>query len=174
MFEFEIKGGMDELLQMEKELVEYLGFCSQDKCVEADYKTLADEYGTESLEHEHEDRMCKEHGPVVMLKDFPVTTSPFWNMLLHDDKEKAKKIDVILWGMETIGSAQRSTDVNEMRKQFYSISEGKYADILFSNFSKERVQRELEEFLNFDFFDRSGGGIGVTRLISAMKKSNLL
>ena len=96
-------------------------------------------------------------------------------MKLHEtDKTKAKKVDVILWGVETIGSAERSTDTNEMRNQFYSISDKGYSKILFSNFTKNRVQGELEEFLNFNFFERSGGGIGMTRLISAMKKSGLM
>ena len=175
MFEFEIKGGMDELVKMEKELLEYLGFCSQDKCVEVDYRETAEKYNTEELEHEHEEQLCKDHGPVVLLKDFHMNTSPFWNMKLHEtDKTKAKKVDVILWGVETIGSAERSTDTNEMRSQFYSISDNGYSKILFSNFTKNRVQSELEEFLNFNFFERSGGGIGMTRLISAMKKSGLM
>ena len=76
--------------------------------------------------------------------------------------------------METIGSAERSTDVEEMRKQFYSISDEGYSKILFNKFSKERVENELNEFLNFNFFERSGGGIGMTRMISAMKKSGLI
>ena len=49
-----------------------------------------------------------------------------------------------------------------------------YAKTLFGRFSRERVQTELEEFLNFDFFTRSGGGIGMTRLISAMKLKKLI
>ena len=61
-----------------------------------------------------------------------------------------------------------------MRRQFYNISDGQYAKILFSNFTKERVEQELDEFLKFNFFPRSGGGIGVTRMIRAMKLSNLL
>ena len=155
--------------------MEYLGFCTQDKCVEVDYTETAEKYETEELEHEHEERLCKDHGPVVMLKDFPMHTSPFWNMKLHDhDKTKSKKVDVILWGVETIGSAERSCDTLEMRNQFYSISEKGYSKILFSNFTKDRVQKQLEEFLNFNFFERSGGGIGMTRMISAMKKSGLL
>ena len=175
MFEFEIKGGMDKLIEMEKELLEYLGFCSQEKCVEVDYIKTAEKYGTEELENEHEEQLCKDYGPVVLLKDFPQHTSPFWNMKLHDeDKNKAKKVDVILWGVETIGSAERSCDTLEMRNQFYSISEKGYSKILFSNFTKDRVQKELEEFLNFNFFERSGGGIGVTRMIRAMKMSGLL
>ena len=35
-------------------------------------------------------------------------------------------------------------------------------------------EKELNEFLSFDFFQRCGGGIGLTRLIRAMKLSNLL
>ncbi len=174
MFEFEMKGGIEEMLQMEKELVEYLGFSKQDKMVEVDYEETATKYGVNELEHEHEDKLSEEHGPVVFLKDFPVRTSPFWNMKLHDDQKRSKKIDVLLWGVETIGSAQRSTNATEMRNQFYSISDKGYSKILFSQFTKDRVERELEEFLSFNFFERSGGGIGMTRLIRAMKKSNLI
>ena len=64
--------------------------------------------------------------------------------------------------------------VDEMRQQFYTISDGAYAKILFSNFTKERVEAELDEFLRFNFFQRCGGGIGVTRMIRAMKLSNLI
>ena len=41
-------------------------------------------------------------------------------------------------------------------------------------FPKERVEKELDEFLSFKFFERSGGGIGITRLIKVMKESDLL
>ena len=86
----------------------------------------------------------------------------------------ANKCDVIMGGMETIGSAERATDVDEMREQFYTISEGGYADLLFNLFGQERVEAELNEFLNHNFVPRYGGGIGVTRMISAMKRANLL
>ena len=33
-------------------------------------------------------------------------------------------------------------------------------------------QAELEEFLKFNFFPRVGGGIGMTRMISALDKQN--
>ena len=53
---------------------------------------------------------------------------------------------------------------------FHTISDGMYADLLFKLFGKERVEKELDEFLSFDFFPRFGGGIGITRLISALDK----
>jgi hypothetical protein len=56
-----------------------------------------------------------------------------------------------------------------MRTTFHTISDGGYAQLLYRKFGKERVEAELDEFLDFDFFPRSGGGIGITRLISALK-----
>ena len=92
----------------------------------------------------------------------------------NPDGQRAEKVDVILHGIETIGSAQRSSDPSEMKEQFYSISDGNYAQILFSNFTKERVEGELNEFLSHNFMTRSGGGIGVTRMVAAMKAAGLL
>ena len=46
--------------------------------------------------------------------------------------------------------------------------------ILFSKFSKERVEDELNDFMEHKFFPRAGGGIGVTRMIRAMKLSGLI
>ena len=72
-----------------------------------------------------------------------------------------------------IGSAERSCDKDEMRHQFNTISDGQYADILFNQFGKERVEKELDKFLAYDFFLRSGGGIEMTRLMSAMDKNKM-
>ena len=54
-----------------------------------------------------------------------------------------------------------------MKRMFETISEGGYADKLFELFGEERVRKELDEFLEFDFFPRFGGGIGLTRLARA-------
>ncbi len=43
----------------------------------------------------------------------------------------------------------------------------------FDLFGKERVEQELNEFLELTFVPRCGGGIGVTRLIDAIKKGGL-
>ena len=102
-----------------------------------------------------------------MIRDFPEFTSPFWNMARNRDGT-SKKIDVIIGGMETIGSAERSTDKEQMRDTFYTISDGGYAKLIIDLFGKERVEKELEEFLSFDFFPRSGGGIGMQRLMKAL------
>jgi aspartyl/asparaginyl-tRNA synthetase len=164
MFEFESKGTMKELLSLEAELLDYLGF---DHPIEVDYNTVCQEYGgVEILENEHEARMWNEMGPVVSLQNFPLRTNPFWNMK-HDNDGIFNKVDVILYGQETIGSAERSCDIEEMRHNFYAIEGGKYSEKLFELFGKDRVEKELEEFFTHKFFPRFGGGIGMTRLARA-------
>ena len=178
MCEFETKGGMDVLIELEKELLEHLGFSNEmypnNEYPLDTYDNVAERYGVSELEHEHEDRLEKDHGPVFFLTDFPERTSPFWNMKLYEGGKHAKKVDVIIHGIETIGSAERSCDKEEMRHTFNTISNGEYANTLFAQFSKDRVQGELNEFMKKPFIPRCGGGIGVTRMIRAMKMSNLL
>ncbi|MEJ0072535.1 MAG: amino acid--tRNA ligase-related protein [Candidatus Saccharibacteria bacterium] len=169
MFEFELKGDIKELRKFETELLEYLGFGGQADFIYKTYDWLKGYYKTEELTHKHENKMLEDFGPVVFCEDFPVSTSPFWNMKRHG-KDHAYKIDVIIGGAETIGSAERSTDTKQMEHEFYTISEGKYAQKLFDLFGKARVEKELHEFLELGFFPRVGGGIGLTRLIDAMKK----
>ena len=89
-------------------------------------------------------------------------------------KTHSHKIDVILYGHETIGSAERSSNVEEMRQSFKVISGGLYAKKLYDLFGKKRVNKELDEFLSLKFFPRSGGGIGLTRMINAMQKGDLM
>ena len=161
MFEFEMKGGVKELEDMEKELCNHLGIDLPDYQIKK-YESWAEAYTTKELDHDHEKQI--DNG---MITDFPEWTSPFWNMARNEDGT-SKKIDVILGGMETIGSAERSTDKEQMRNTFYTISEGKYAQLIIDLFGKERVEKELEEFLSFNFFPRSGGGIGIQRLMKAL------
>ena len=53
---------------------------------------------------------------------------------------------------------------------FHEISDGMYADLLYDKFGKDRVDKELDEFLSLDFIPRVGGGIGITRLLHAMNE----
>jgi aspartyl/asparaginyl-tRNA synthetase len=173
MFEFESKGTVEDMLKLESELLEWLGFNTP---VNAKYNEVCEEYGGVSiLEDEHEQKMWNEKGSVVSLQQFPLRTNPFWNMK-HREDGIFNKVDVILYGQETIGSAERSCNVEEMREMFYKIEDGGYSQKLFDLFGKERVEKELEEFLSFDFFPRFGGGIGMTRLARAyelMKEESL-
>jgi len=169
MFEFELKGTLPDLEKFEIELLEYLGFGSKEKYFHKTYDELKKHYGVEELRTEQENKMLTDFGPIVFCKEFPSYTSPFWNMR-RKNKDYAEKIDVIMYGNETIGSAERSTNPEEMREEFYTISKGEYAKLLFGLFGKERVEKELDEFLALKFFPRCGAGIGMTRMILAVKK----
>jgi aspartyl/asparaginyl-tRNA synthetase len=172
MLEFESNKNMEELILFEREFLESLGFGDKDSFPEVNYLDMCEKYQVKELGHEHEMQLYKDYGPVVFLKNFPEYTSPFWNMSRCDNL--ACKVDVIVCGVETIGSAERSCDPEEMKRLFNTISDGEYANLLYSLFTKERVDAELEEFLQHQFFIRSGAGVGITRLIKAMKQLNLI
>ena len=187
MFEFEAPGNFKDLLQMENDLCKHLGFkCDHGRSPFTEdfpggnYMSMVAHYAAADNEllAFHESRMYEEYGDVFFLTEFPEYTSPFWNMKIGGtgpkDVKLANKCDVIMGGMETIGSAERATDVQEMKEQFYTISNGEYANLLFDLFGKDRVELELFKFLSHNFVPRYGGGIGVTRLISAMKRAGLI
>ena len=165
MFEFESKGNMGDLIKMESELLQYLDLPLPTL---HDYEKLAKEYEVDILETEHEQKMCEKYGEATIIQHFPERTSPFWNMR-HKGDGIFNKVDVILYGQETIGSAERATDKVEMRQMFETISDGGYKEKLYDLFGKDRVEKELEEYFDNEFFPRFGGGIGVTRLIRALK-----
>ena len=164
MFEFESKGTMVDMLKLESELLAHLGF---EEPIPVKYEDACQEYGgTQILENEHEQLMWEEKGPVISLQHFPRRTNPFWNMQ-HGGDGIYNKVDVILYGQETIGSAERSCNIEDMRENFYTIEDGKYSEKLFELFGKDRVEKELEQFFTHSFFPRFGGGIGMTRLARA-------
>jgi len=171
MFEFEMPGSVDDLKAMEYELCEYLGFGNITEKTYAEWQQHFGLGADVEMQAQQELDMEKEFGQ-TLITNFPELTSPFWNMARNDDGNTAKKMDVILGGMETIGSAERSCDVDMMRDTFHSITDGAYSELLFKLFGKERVVAELEKFLEFDFFQRVGGGIGITRMIPALEKIN--
>lgn len=177
MFEFELKGDFSEMQKMEKELLTFLGYTANDRSEfpEGNYEDVAKKMNVTEISSKEEMSLYKDYKmPVFFLKNFPEYTSPFWNMKRHDDKLRAKKMDIILSGMETIGSAERSCDKDDMRNRFNTISDGKYAKLLYNQFGRERVNREMDEFLSYNFITRSGGGIGITRMIRSMELEGLI
>jgi aspartyl/asparaginyl-tRNA synthetase len=169
MFEFESRGGFDDLRQQCRDLVTYLGIAKADEIHHTQYDDMAAHYGVSELTSAHENRMHGDFGRAVFLENFPLTTSPFWNMK-RNSPTHANKIDVIIDGMETFGTAERSTDVEEMRREFHTICGGGYAQKLYDLFGRERVEKELEEFLSLPLVSRYGGGIGLTRLNQALRE----
>ncbi len=186
MFEFELKGDLNDMQTMEGELLEHLGYGKKNSYYhlgydkknsypEENYEVLANKLGVKEITSKEEMSLYKNDGhKVFFLKNFPEYTSPFWNMKRNDDGKTAKKIDIIMSGMETIGSAERCGDVDVMRNRFKTISDGKYAKLLYNQFGQERVNREMDEFLSHKFIVRSGGGIGMTRLIRSMELEGLI
>lgn len=171
MFEFEGKGDIKDLKKIESELLNHLGF--NEKVVSVDYNNYCKKNNVKILENEHEEMMQKDFGNLVSLENFPMVSHPFWNMK-HSKDGIFNKVDVILYGMETIGSAERSCDIQEMQNFFNNVSDGNYKRLLFNLFTEERVTKELKEYLALEMFPRYGGGIGITRMARSMDLAGLL
>jgi len=179
MFEFEAKGDIKDMIMLERQLLIHLGFeqprqhqiyGEEGHCYT--YDRLCEILEKDVLDADDELMMAETISNNVFIRDFPLRTHPFWNMKQNGDV--FNKVDVILYGMETIGSAERSTNVDEMRKNFYTISDGEYANLLFNHFGRYRVEKELEQYFELEMFERFGGGIGLTRMTRAMKLAGLL
>jgi len=162
MFEFEAKGTINDLRNLEHGLLEHMEL-PLPKIV--NYESACERFNIDLLEAKHETALWNELGDSVSLEYFPRRTDPFWNMKRSEEKKDLyHKIDVLLYGMETIGSAERATNVNQMREDFYTISDGEYAQLLFKQFGRQRVVQELEEYFSLPMIPRFGGGIGLTRM----------
>ena len=175
LVEFEARGTMEDLVRTEMDLLEHLGY-DRFRFQGGKYDSVAQQYGVKELDHAEEAKMCESH-PVFFLTDFPEFTDPFWNMGRYVDcngELKARKVDVILSGMETFGSAERECDPKVMRERFESIVNGDFKRTLFEKFGEDRVMEEVNRYLSLDFVPRFGAGIGLTRLIKSMKKEGLL
>jgi len=164
-------GNIEDLAQLEVELLWYLGF--NENPTYQEYNSLCKLYQTDTLTDIHEGVMQRDFGDVISLSKFPQRSHPFWNMKQNPDGTY-NKIDVILYGMETIGSAERSCNPTGMRENFMTVSEGKYAQKLFAESGQDRVLNELNEYLVLPMFSRFGGGIGIGRLERALIQKGIL
>jgi len=179
MFEAEYRGDFDHLIKTVSECCVHLGLVKKIEDIPIfTYDELCEHYDVSDLEAKEETLMWKEYGDVVAIIDFVPRTSPFFNMKQegynkHGEK-LSKKVDFIICGQETFGCAERETNIKTMRNNFHTISNGEYAGLLFEKFGKERVEKELEDFLSLPMETRYGFGMGFTRLLRAMKIKGLI
>lgn len=169
LFEYETYGNFDDLKETLTELLVHLGYGNA-PFPEATYQEICESYKTKGIGHAEEQQICRDFGNAFLLTDFPESSDPFWNMRRDPAQGVAKKIDVILDGMETIGCGERSCDPIEMINLFHSIGNGEYAQKLFREFGKERMLKSLNQYLSLPFKPRYGFGIGLTRLMNSLQK----
>jgi len=173
MFEFEGRGDFEDLKKIIfKILVEFIGLSVIIDTRELTYELACKNLESKEIGHKEESMFSL----AALIYDFPEKTHPFWNMKRERTQNSmvAKKIDVILGGMETIGSAERSCDPEQMLNSFNTVEDGRYKAKLFELFGEDRVMKELNTFLELPFIRRFGGGIGITRLIHGLAKNDLL
>lgn len=163
IFEFQCKGSLDDIITLEYELLEFIGFKDNNfvNYTQEYYHKVAKDVA------ENRNRLTQVYGPVFFLKHTPIEKIPFW--IEHQNAE-IKNVHVIIHGLDTIRSSEHSCQPLIMRQQF----DKSYANRLYSLFGKERVEKELDTFLNFTFIPRCGGSIHIGDMIRGMKLSHIM
>lgn len=172
LFEWEGKGDVNRLMDVEEGLLRHLGFTD---VVRMSYTEVCEKYGVEEVTLVEEEKLGHEH-QVVLMYNFPVEHT-YFNMK-RIGGGLAAKVDAIVGGKETFGSAERSSNVGEMQHSFETSEGGEYAKKL-REIHGDGLEYELNAY--FDLFKnakeervRNGAGIGMTRLIAALQKHDLL
>jgi len=174
LFEMEARGDISHMIETWTGFLHHFGYGNGNKPFPiVDYQSICDKYGVSEIGAKEEMMLYKDYGPVVFLAYFPESTNPFWNMRRLSNGDYAK-IDVILSGQETLGSAERSQNVVEMRKMLDNLESGEYKQLLYRQFGQERVDAEVETFLSLNMSARFGGGLGLTRLLHSLKTEKML
>lgn len=172
-FEFENKSehtGFDELATFLSKLLTHLGFgvpklvYHEDEC---------NKFGVEYIEDKEEQALCDKYGSAVLLGKFPLRSDPYWNMR-HAGNDIYDKIDVIIHGFESAGTAVRSCNTEEMKKQITKQDSGEYIKAMYKHFGKDRVDKEINEYLDYKFIPRCGGGLGMSRIIRGLKLEGII
>jgi len=167
MFEMEMAGDKERLYEVVSQLLKEFGFNTP---VRIKYEDACTELGVEIIGSKEEHELYLRYGNCIALEDFPERSAPFFNM--KREKGVAKKIDFLLFGEEVIGSAERSTDEQEMLSYFFSSNNGRFAGALVSLFGLVPVISSLFSFLKKveRKHVRSGFGMGIVRFINALIK----
>jgi hypothetical protein len=168
IFDFEMPGTIEAGYKIQAELLEYLGFVEKG-CTAPEflYDDVTSRFGVRRIDGSVESRLYKDNGPAVIIKNRPESVQPSWLVTRADDV--AIMSNAILYGVETVSVMERSTNSGNMRKRFYEINDGNYAQDLFDLFGQARVERELGEYLSYDFFPRCSGSVGLVRLVRALR-----
>jgi len=186
MFEVELTCNFEGLIKFIAGLLKHLGFPVH-LAKRGTWVETAKRLGVKDIDREAELRIGKET-PIYFLTHFPLeatdgfeSTDPFWNMSRDPENPKLTlKVDVIVNGEETFGCAERSCDVEDMKKRFFTQGNGEYHKLLFKiagngliSEGSRKVGAELADYWSRPLITRSGFGMGWTRLVRAMKNLNL-
>ena len=149
IFEFIIDKNIHELIQLERDLLEFLNIKTRDNDVHYP------EYIYEQIDLANDN--------VFLVKHFPNYMYPFWNMK-QTNHGLNEQVSVILDGYDIIRSFEMSCEHDTMRNNFNR----DYESILNRLFSKERVEHELKRLFSKGYITRSYGIIDMQSLLYCM------
>ena len=203
MFEFEGKGNINNLINIEKELMEYIGFEKNiidnrnfttnisnvydlhtknqmlSKALTVEYKDYHNGDYNKIIKALNVKNIGKKEEKLIQKKYgdiFLLKNIPRYESQFWNtnfENNIAKHVDVIVHGQKTIYSCERSCDIEQMYETFNTILNGQYADTLHNMYGDD-IENELHNYFSNIFFNRYGGNIDIIGMTRGMTISNLL
>lgn len=165
------ESGLEELAQFLERMIVHLGF---EKPARRYYTEECKIRGVKKLDDIDEADICNQaQNSVVLLMKFDEESDPYFNMRKNADGT-FDKIDVLIDGVETVGSAVRSCNKDEMLDMLKKQDKGKYLTTMYKYFGEETIKNEVNDYFSYKFIPRCGLGIGTSRLIKALERHNLV
>lgn len=150
ILEFETNGTMSDLMNLEMDLICHLGY---DKPTKLSYEEALEivnkNQETEILDNADEQTLCREQNSVILLYNHPERTNPFWNIKRDENTSHSCKVDVLMYGLKTIISAERSMNPKDIKHFFFTMKDGEYVKSLYNQFGIDRPIGELYQMLNY-------------------------
>jgi len=165
--EFVINGDITVLEIFVRDLLVYLCYHNISKYNIKDYVYITDKLNTQVnyLSNTVKQKIYTKFGAVFLLKNYPFNTSVHWTIKDNITNKTYNKLVAILSGYESIISYEISSNKNDMRNHFDSMS---------YNTCSEEINRELEQYLSQSFTTRSYGKIFALEIIASMIKERLI
>jgi hypothetical protein len=182
IFEFVGRGDFNDMMRLQEDLLEALNFRDRTRISHETAQSITkspiigirEEHlsKTQNREFPHAEipdtRILSQYfGPAVLLAQSPPPQYK-WNIKFEEtSKITSSNCNIILRGVESIRSSEKSCNREDIYKNFRKMEDGKYSQKFFDLFGEENVKEELNEYLSLNLFPRFGGGCGMKRLMRA-------
>ena len=160
----------DNIRQFYTEFFNYMGL--NQSVSENEYDDICNFYEINTLTDDIFSRINQDYGTISCIDNFPERVTSSWNIQWNDTESHYYKNMILINGINIMNLFEKSCNTVKMYNMFHT--DNIYLQQLYQRFGEDRVENELNEFLQKDFLPRIGGTIDITKIISIFFLFNLI
>ena len=171
--EFSTRGTLEDLIRIYRELLAHLSFENPDQIPQHSYDVMCIKLKDKVIGPSQEARIAEIH-PEYIVTHYSEDTFPMWDICRDKVSSTVKNAILLLDGQKVISGAEKSCSSKDMQQAFIYHRKGKYITDLHRLYGSQRVNDELEMYLQNPFVPRISASIGISRLIRSMSFRELI